>query len=192
MRKVRGFRLELHAKEIRRRVKKKVDLAAMGLEEERPLQAFLDEAASRIQAAVLFDSYGADAATAELAPIPGLAHTLGLATLGPALGPWIEQAAAVDQGRARLLETAAGAALESAVQFVVGLLKEEVEAERCELSPIQHLADPAAAARVLERLGGAKIGLAAAEGGGLPPHATAFCLSWVPVRGRAKTGAARK
>ncbi|MFA5139479.1 MAG: hypothetical protein WC728_09635 [Elusimicrobiota bacterium] len=188
MRKIRGFRLRLPVKETRRRTRKAVDLAALGLAEEPRFSRYLDEFSASLQPAVIFDSFGPESMDTEaFAPIPGLAHTLGLATLGPETS----QKAAEERGRGeahgKLYDLCAGLALEASVQFVIGLITDEVEAERCDLSPIQYLTDAEALGLALEKLEGSKIGIKLEANRLVPEYSAAFCLSWISRR-RSKSG----
>ncbi|MFH1724156.1 MAG: hypothetical protein ABII00_05980 [Elusimicrobiota bacterium] len=191
MRKIREFNLRLPFKEIRRRARQAADLNAMGLDDPK-LQLLIEVVQRRLRPAVIFASFGPESReTAALAPIPGLAHTLGLATLGPDIAPLIAETRTENEQRGGLLELVAAVALERAVQFVTGLLRDEVESERCELSPIQHLDEAEAVSAVLERLGGGKIGLKLEAGRLSPEHSTAFCLSWIARKGRRRKSKTR-
>jgi hypothetical protein len=189
VRKIRDFRLRLSLKETRRRCRKAADLAALGVEDDRSFQALLDRFEAAARPAVIFETFGGDTdKTVGLAPIPGLANTLGLSTLGPGVEPLLAQARAEGEARGRLLEALAAIAVDETVRFVIDLLQEDLETERCELSPIHFVVEPEPLRRVLETLQGEKIGLALTEAGALPPHSAAFCLSWLAQRGRAKAG----
>ncbi len=180
MKKIRGFKLALHPKELRRRLRKSVDFAALGLQEEAAFQRHLDAMARRLSPAVLFDSLGPESAqTAALAPIPGLAHTVGLLTLGPGTEAYLASEDAAGAGRGALARLLLQAAVESSVFFVTDLLKDELEEERCELSPIHYLSDPAKTAALFDKLQGGKIGLRSAQGTLSPAFSAAFCLSWI-------------
>lgn len=191
MRKIRNFNLRLPFKEIRRRARKVVDLDALGLDDPK-FYTLLTDVQRRLRPAVIFDSFGPESEdTAALAPLPGLAHTLGLATLGADVASLLSEERAKGEERGRLAELIASAALERTVQFVVGLLADEVEAERCELSPIHHLNEPEAVGAVLEKLGGSKIALTLEAGRLDPEFSTAFCISWIAKKGRRKHSRAR-
>jgi hypothetical protein len=194
MRKIRDFKLHLHFKELRRRARRSIDLAAAGANDDASFQAVLDRLAASARPAVMFESFGPEAETAKLSPIPGLAHTLGVGTLGPAIAPLIAEARAQSEARGLLYELVAAYGLEQIVHFVTDLLQDELETERCELSPIHYVVDPAALAAVLTALPGAKINVEIVEGRLAPEHTTAWCLSWIALRGRkgAKTAAVRK
>ena len=90
MRKIRGFKLKLRVKEIQRRAKKaRLDLVPLGLGNELELQGCLDAVAAKAVPAVLYDSFSADEA-GTLSPMPGLACSLAIATLGPDLDAFSE------------------------------------------------------------------------------------------------------
>jgi len=177
MRKIRDFKLRLPYKEIRRKIRKELDLDAMGLGDPR-FQIFIDSVQERLHPSVIFESFGPDADTA--------GHTLGLATLGAGSTDLSLEARAAGPERGRLMELVSAAAMERTVQFVLGLLEEEVEAERCELSPIHYLQDPEQVLTVVEKLEGSKIGLRCEAGRLLPDSSAAFCLSWLMRRGAKK------
>jgi len=182
MKKIRNFNLRLHFKEIRLRAKRKFDLGKIGFDDE-SLQKLIADAESKLQPAVIFESFGPENEdTAEFAPVPGLAHTVGLTTLGPQLGKMITEAREISPPRGDLLELVAGQAIKQSVNFVVSLLKDELEAERCELSPIEYLEAPEAIRKIYEKLEGEKI-LLEIKGGGLEPeYSAAFCMSWLAKR----------
>jgi hypothetical protein len=187
VRKIRDFRINLSHKELRRRVRTAVDLCALGLSDERRLEAEVHSFASKLRPAVVFETFGPDSAeTAGLSPIPGLAHTLGLATLGPTVSQALDEARTESEPRGRLYGILAAMALEHAVQFVAGLLREETEAERCELSPLHVLSEPAAIGLAHRRLEASKIGVSFEAGRLVPEHSSAFCLSWISRRGSRK------
>lgn len=193
MRKIRDFKLPLHYKELRRRGRKTIDFPAAGVADDAALLALLGKVSGKLRPAVLFESFGADSeATARLSPVPGLGHTLGLATLGPGFGEAVAEETRGNPEKEKLLSLAATAALEDAVQFVTGLLKDEVEAERCQLSPIHYLEDPAALEAVLSQLPADRIGVTLTEGRLVPGHTVAFCLSWLAARGRSRTSGPAK
>lgn len=191
MRKIRDFNLRLHFKETRRRLRKAADLAALGLADDAALAGLFKSFEESLKPAVIFETFGPESwDTAGLSPIPGVAHTVGLATLGPGVGPALEAARAEGEQRAKVFETLAQAALDQAVAFVLNLLKDEVEAERCDLSPIQLLSDAEALKSVTERLEGEKIEVSARDGRLTPPCSVAFCLSWIARRRGSKAAKA--
>lgn len=190
MRKIRDFRLRISHKELRRRARSVVDLASLGLSEDRrddrKFEVLVDAFSARLKPAVLFESFSSESTeTAELSPLPGLAHTLALITLGPGAAEAQAEARTESEARGKLLDLMALMAGEEAVQFVANLLKDEVEEERCELSPIHYLSDPEALSLAFRKLDGAKIGLSLEAGRLLPEGSAAFCLSWVS-RGRSR------
>src|SRR5207247_1999556 len=137
-----------------------LDLAAGALEEPE-LQAFLDRAAKTLRPAVLFETFpSTDPDQAALSPMPGLAYSLILATLGEG---FVEPAAQAGAGLPELWPVVVDVALEDAVTFATRLLQEDAENDACELSPMSAFAEPAALAAVLKKLDAAKIGVSLAE-----------------------------
>ena len=192
MRKIRDFNMRLPFKEIRRRALRGAQAPPPGFDDAR-LVSLLDAAEAKLKPSVIFDSYGPTAAdTAALAPLPGLAHTLAITTLGPSFGPHLAEVRTASPAAGKVLDSAAAVASERAVQFVLSLIKEEVEDERCELSPIQFLEDAEALSKVHEKLGGAKIGVAVEAGRFAPEYARAFCVSWIARKGKRGAKAAPK
>jgi hypothetical protein len=194
VRKIRDFRLRLSHKEVRRRARSTVDLQSIGLgqsedrfrRDDPALEKLVDAFCGRLKPAVLFESFNPDSTeTAALSPLPGLAHTLALTTLGPGAGEAVAEAGARNETRGRLYELMARMAGEEAVQFVTGLLKDEVEEERCDLSPIHCLTERQPLTLAFEKLGGSKIGLSLDAEGLHPVFSSAFCLSWIS-RGRSR------
>lgn len=188
MKKIRNFKLRLHFKETRRRARRKFDLAKLELGDEQWAK-LLSEVEERMKPAVVYETFHAESKeTASLAPIPGLAHTLGLATLGPGPASLLEEAGRDSEEMRRLYELIIASGLEQAVQFVVMLLRKDVEAERCELSPIEYLTEFAPLERLFNKLEGGKIDVALTQAGLHPEQSAAFCLSWIskPRRGGAK------
>ncbi|MDE2292169.1 MAG: hypothetical protein KGL53_08810, partial [Elusimicrobia bacterium] len=183
MRKIRDFNMRLPFKEIRRRVLRGSPAPA-GHDDAR-LLALLQRAEKALKPSVLFDSFGPDSPeTASLAPIPGVAHTLAVTTLGPAFAPALDELRTDAPSYQKALEAAAAVAGERSVQFVLSLIKDDVEDERCDLSPIQYLDDPEALSRVLAKLDGAKIGVSQEAGALAPSFSRAFCVSWIARKGR--------
>lgn len=192
MRKIRDFNMRLPFKEIRRRVMRGAIAPPAGFDDAR-LVAVLDRAEKSLKPSVIFDSFGPDSPeTASLSPVPGLAHTLGVTTLGPAFAATLEELRTESSGSARALEAAAAVAAERAVQFILSLIKEEVEDERCDLSPLHYLEDPEALVKVLAKLGGEKVGVTLEAGRLRPGYSRAFCVSWIARKGRRGAKAAPK
>lgn len=178
MRKIIGFKLPLRLKEIQRRAKKAgVALEAAGLDEPR-LQALLAEAARSVKPGVVFDTFsGPDPDQPALSPLPGLAFSLVVATLGAAYE-------AFEQNNTRpelegLWPVLREAALDEAVRFAAGLINDEAVLESCELSPITPLTEPAAIETALRKLDGAKLGVSFADGRLLPAPSCVVSLSWL-------------
>lgn len=192
MRKIREFNMHLPFKEIRRRALRGADSAPLGFEETK-LASVLERAEAALKPSVLFESYGPDSPeTAALAPIPGVGHTVAVTTLGPSFGARLEELHTEDPRSAKVLEAAAATAFERATAFVLSLIKEDVEDERCDLSPIHYLTDPEALATVLAKLEGAKIGVSLEAGRLAPGHSKAFCVSWLARKGKRGAKAAPK
>lgn len=192
MRKIREFNMHLPFKEIRRRALRGAEAGPLGFEESK-LPSVLERAEAALKPSVLFESYGPDSPeTAALAPIPGVGHTVAVTTLGPAFGARLEELLTEDPRSAKVLEAAAATAFERATAFVLSLIKEDVEDERCDLSPIHYLTDPEALATVLAKLEGAKIGVSLEAGNLTPGHSKAFCVSWLARKGKRGAKAAPK
>ena len=176
MRKIRGFKLKLRVKEIQRRAKKAhVDLATQGLGAEPELQEWIERISAKAAPAVLYDSFPAGDA-AGLTAMPGLAFSLAIATLGPDLDAY---AAELPPELLPAFEVAAAAALEEAGRFVLSLVEDEAQQERCALSPIHYLAEREHLEAALAKLEGHKIGVALGDQGLRPAHSTAFSVSWL-------------
>lgn len=178
MRKIIGFKLVLRIHETKRRAKKaKLDLAAAGFDD-LPLQKLLDEATAAVSPRVLFETFKhPDPDQPMLSPIPGLAYSLVLASLGEgltALAPLDS-----NEGRRCLLRLVEEMALEETIRFATTLLEDEALKDVCELSPITPLSGEALPV-VLRKLEGVKIGVSLGESGALVPSASsAVSLSWL-------------
>ena len=188
MRKVIGFKLQLRLKEIQRRAKRaRFDLASNGLGEPE-LQPMLDRAVRALKPAVLFDTYAhPDADQAVLSPIPGLAYSLVLASLGAGLTAEREKTAQDNPAHLPVWDLAEEAALDEAIRFATAILEDEAVKESCELSPLTPLSDAAVLETMMKKLDASKIGVST-EGGKLKPAASAACsLSWLSkTKGRGK------
>ena len=180
MRKVRGFKLALRPAEVKRRAKKAgLDLAAMGLEDVE-LQKLLAGASKTIVPAVLFETFKhPDADAAALSPIPGLAYSLILATLGPGFAPAKESTRESSAELYALWGLIESVALDEAVRFASGLLEEEAVKESCTLSPWNAIGEPAALETALRKLDAGKIEVRLHEGRLDPPATAAVSLSWL-------------
>ncbi|MBI3297507.1 MAG: hypothetical protein HYZ75_05050 [Elusimicrobia bacterium] len=184
MRKIRDFNMRLPFKEIRRRVTRGANAPLPGLDDAK-LAALLDRAEKSLKPSVLFDSYGPDSPeTAALSPVPGVAHTLAVTTLGPDFAAALDELRTEHPASGKALDAAAAVAGERAVQFIISLIKEEVEDERCDLSPIGYLEGSEALDKVLAKLDGSKVGVTAEAGTLRPGHSRAFCVSWLARKGR--------
>jgi hypothetical protein len=186
--KIIGFKLHLRLKEIQRRAKRaRFDLAANGLQEPE-LQPLLDAASRALTPAVLYETFAhPDADQQALSPMPGLAYSLVVASLGQGLAAQREKTAAGNPAQLPLWDVAEEAALEEAMRFATALLEDEAARESCELSPLTPLAETAALEAVVRKLDSGKIGVSL-EGGKLAPSASAACsVSWLSKsKGRGK------
>ncbi len=180
MRKIKGFKLALRPAEIKRRAKRAgLDLAALGLDEA-GLQGFLVQVSRVIAPGVLFETFKhPDADAAALSPIPGLAYSLVLATLGPDFTPAKEKARESAAEKNALWDIIETAAIEETVRFATALLEEEAGKESCALSPWNAIQEPALLETVLRKLDGAKIEVLLRDGRLEPAPATAVSLSWL-------------
>ena len=190
MRKIRGFKLGLRIKDIQRRAKKAgVDLKGLGLDTDDALTMLIDQFSCRARPSVLYESFPAEGAKAPppenglsataLSPMPGLAYTLTLTTLGPNLDSYIEERFLSFPGLNPVFNLLTQAALDDAARFVLALVEEEAREERCELSPLQYATEPAVLQTIIAKLAGHKIGVTASESGLKPARTVAFSLSWV-------------
>lgn len=178
MRKIKGFKLTLRPHVVKQRSRKaKVDLEAAGLGE-LPLAKFLERAAKSVTPGVVFDTFGApDGDQKLLSPMPGLAYSLILASLGPGFGPLREQSPQLPEGLWPVLEEHA---LDEAVRFASTLLSDEAEKDNCELSPLSTLTAPEALEAALRKLdAGAKLGVSLADGRLSPSASLAVSQSWL-------------
>ena len=186
MRKIKGFKLNLRAHVVKQRSKKaKIDLEAAGLNE-LALGKFLERTGKALVPGVVFDTFGApDADQPLLSPMPGLAYSLILASLGESLQPVRAKEASIPEALWPILEEHA---LDEAVRFASGLIADDAEKDNCELSPINSLTDSGALEAALRKLdGAAKLGVTLAEGRLSPSASLAVSQSWL-----AKSKAKRK
>lgn len=186
MRKIIGFKLPVRLKEIQRRAKKaKFALEDAGLPDAE-LQALLDRASASLKPAVLFDTFAhPDADQTLLSPLPGLAYSVVLGTLGSGFDALCGSESAEKAQQAPVWPLVREALLEECVRFATALLAEEAARDACELSPLTPLADAPALEAALKKLDGSKIGVSFADGR-LSPAASAACsLSWL-AKSRAK------
>lgn len=180
MRKVVGFKLGIRVKEVQRRAKRaRFDLLSAGLGEPE-LQPLVEQAQRAITPAVLFETFAhPDAEQALLAPMPGLAYSLVLASLGPRFAPAKDEAARADAQCGVIWGLVQDAALDEALRFATNILVDDAVKDACELSPLNALASAEALAASVKKLDGAKIGVSF-SGGSLSPSASAACsLSWL-------------
>ncbi|OGR83587.1 MAG: hypothetical protein A3J74_05960 [Elusimicrobia bacterium RIFCSPHIGHO2_02_FULL_57_9] len=137
------------------------------------MESLLKTVVNNMRPAVLFETFQPDAEQPLLSPLPGLAYSLVLATLGN----WqSRQNPALDAPLAKILEEAA---LEDCIRFATSLLDEEAVKESCELSPTTALAQTPALETVLGKLDGSKIAVVLSEGKLCPPASLALSLSWL-------------
>lgn len=180
MRKIIGFKIALRLKEIQRRAKRaRFDLATAGLQEPE-LQPLLDRAVKAFTPAVLFETFPpADPDQALLSPMPGLAYSLVLTSLGKGLSEFKAKTREDNPAHLPLWDIAEETALDEAVRFAAALLEDEAARESCELSPINALTAAPALEAAVRKLEGAKIGVGL-DDGRLKPAASAACsLSWL-------------
>lgn len=177
MRKIKGFNLVLRPHEVRRRAKKAaLDLDAAGLPEPVLLKT-LDRLAKALTPGVLFETFGhPDADQPLLSPMPGLAYSLILATIGAGFESIREKEAGLPAALWPVLEETA---LDECVRFASGILEDEAAKDNCELSPISPVVGADALAAALRKLDGAKLGVALAEGRLTPAASLAVSLSWL-------------
>lgn len=184
MRKIREFNLRLPFKELRLRARRAMDLDAMGVDDA-VFNEWLQALERRSKPAVVFETYGPDSEdAAALSPIPGLGHTVGLASLGRDVEAWIDERGTESSEKGELANLLADSALDRCVRFVLNLIKDDVEEERCELSPIQPISDAEQLKFVVETLEGSKIDIALDAGNLTPRLSAAFCVSWIARKGR--------
>lgn len=190
MRKIIGFKLSLRVRDIQRRARKaQFDLASAGLGEPE-LEALLAQAAKAVTPAVLFDTFShPDPDQALLSPIPGLAYSLVLATLGGGLEKLKEKAREENPSLLPLWSISEEAALEESLRFATSLIEDEAARDSCELSPITPLSEARALEAAVRKLEGSKIGVGL-SGERLSPSASiSVSLSWLSkskARGKPK------
>lgn len=178
MRKIKGFKLVLRPHEVKRRAKKAgVDLEAAGLSE-LVLGKTLERLAKTLTPGVLFDTFGhPDPDQPVLSPLPGLAYSLILASLGDGFPARTREAegAVPEKLWGVLLETG----LDECVRFASNILADEAEKDNCELSPITSLSAGPALEAAVRKLDGAKLGVEVRDGSLFPETALAVSLSWL-------------
>ncbi|MDE2490562.1 MAG: hypothetical protein KGM24_06915 [Elusimicrobia bacterium] len=177
MRKIKGFKLALRPHEVKRRAKKAgLDLEAAGLADP-VLAKTLERLAKGLAPGVLFDTFGhPDSDQATLSPLPGLAYSLILATLGDGFAPARSSEGALPDALWPLLEETA---LDECVRFAAGLLADEAAKDNCELSPMTALSGAEALAAVVRKLDGGKLGVSMDGGALAPAGSLAVSLSWL-------------
>ncbi len=188
MHKVRGFKLTLRPAEIKRRAKKAgLDLLALGLDDIE-IQRLAADAAKNMAPAVLFDTFKhPDSDAAALSPIPGLAYSVILATLGPGFAPALERAQGISSEMYAVWGLLQEIALDEAVRFASTILEDEAGRESCVLSPWNALQDPAAIQTALFKLDAAKIEVRLQDGRLDPAASAVVSLSWLAqVKTRSK------
>jgi hypothetical protein len=178
MRKIIGFKIQLRAREISRRAKK-TGINLGHLSETELLEA-LSYASKSLKPGVLFETFGpADPDAALLSPLPGLAFSLVLVTLGSSLQELSKNSHETHPAWEPLWPLVCEVALEECQRFVSSLIDEEASLESCELGPITTLNESPALAAVLMKLDGSKIAVALRDGQLLPSASAAFSLSWL-------------
>lgn len=178
MRKIKGFKLTLRPHVIKQRSKKsRIDLEAAGLPE-LALAKFLERAAKSLSPGVVFSTFGhPDADQPVLSPMPGLAYSLILASLGTGFAAIKEKEAFVPAALWPILEEHA---LDEAVRFASALIADEAEKDNCELSPLNPLRHAEALEAALRKLdAGNKLGVSLVEGRLSPSVSLAVSQSWL-------------
>lgn len=178
MRKIKGFKLVLRPHEVKRRAKKAgVDLEAAGLPEPVLIKT-LDRLAKALTAGVLFDTFGhPDPDQPLLSPMPGLAYSLILASLGESFSAETRaKEATVPEKLWPVLEEVG---LDECVRFASNIIADEAEKDNCELSPITELSEGPALEAVVRKLDGGKLGVSLADGRLAPAATLAVSLSWL-------------
>lgn len=163
----------MKAREILRRAKKrKIDFTTTGFSNEGEVDAFLQSLLPKLEPAVLYNSFPSDHPTlGDLSPVPGLAFSVGVGTLGNGLAaeglqnPWVSLAQEV--------------CLEETVRFALSLIEEEAKEEKCELSPIQNIATPPLLQTLFVELETEKIGVSWKENQPFPIATAVFSVSWI-------------
>jgi hypothetical protein len=178
VRKIKGFKLVLRPHEVKRRARKAgVDLEAAG-QTELVLGKTLERLAKALTPGVLFDTFGApDPDQSSLSPMPGLAYSLILGSLGEGFPASVrEKESALPPKLWPVLEECG---LDECVRFASNIIADEAEKDNCELSPINSLSESPALEAVVRKLDGAKLGVSL-NGGKLSPLASiAVSLSWL-------------
>lgn len=178
MRKIKGFKLTLRPHVVKQRAKKfKIDIEGAGLND-LVLGKFLERAGKALSPGVVFDTFGhPDPDQPLLSPMPGLAYSLILASLGDSFAPIIAKEAEIPEKLWPLLEEHA---LDEAVRFASALIADEAEKDNCELSPLNPLSQPEALEAALRKLDAtAKLGVSLAEGRLAPAASLAVSQSWL-------------
>ncbi|MBI4375592.1 MAG: hypothetical protein HY549_03990 [Elusimicrobia bacterium] len=180
MPKIIGFKIPLRIREVQRRGKKLGLKLEEGEADERALQEFLNQALKALRPAVLFDTFPhPDPEQPLLSPMPGLAYSLVLATLGPKLAAFRGQNEITGIPGSAFWPAIEEVALEETVRFATSLLEGDAAGESCELSPLVKLSEAPAMEAVLRKLDSAKIGVSLMNGAIEPSATCAFSLSWL-------------
>lgn len=182
MKKIKGFKLALRPRDIQRRAKSiKLDLEALGLKEESALEDRLASLRARLKPAVLYETFRAEAAGSlpRWAPMPGVAASGAVVTLGVEMDRLLDSAATEPEAQGRFLGLLCDAALDEAVRFVLSLVEEEAKEEKCDLSPLSLVTEPSSLKALLDTLSSQKIGVGLSDGGLVPSSSRAFGVSWL-------------
>ncbi len=185
MKKIRGFKLALRLKEIQRRGKKAGLDASLLCEES--LIPLSDAVLKALSPGVVFETLNKEEAS-RLSPLPGLAASIVVATLGPGFDGFREATIREAPAKTPLLDLMREVLLEEAVRFAASLIEDEATAEACELSPWGAVTDPEALAEVVRRLECGKIGVSLSPSGLAPSATTAAAISWL-AKGKARKAA---
>lgn len=178
MRKIKGFKLVLRPHEVKRRAKKAgVDLEAAGLSEP-ALGKTLERLARALTPGVLFDTFGhPDPDQPVLSPLPGLAYSLILASLGSGFPEDVRLKETAVPGK--LWPVLEDVGLDECVRFASNILEDEAEKDNCELSPITSLSAGPALETAVRKLDGAKLGVSVEDGKLSPAASLTVSLSWL-------------
>ena len=178
MRKIKGFKLVLRPHEVKRRAKKAgVDLDAAGLSEPVLIKT-LDRLGKLLVPGVLFDTFGhPDPDQPILSPMPGLAYSLILASLGDGfVSATRDKENSIPEKLWPVLEEVG---LDECVRFASNIIADEAEKDNCDLSPLTELSDAAALEAVIRKLDAEKLGVSVSGDHFAPAACLAVSLSWL-------------
>ncbi|MCX5783082.1 MAG: hypothetical protein NTW04_01350 [Elusimicrobia bacterium] len=200
MRKIRRFKILIHHKEIIRRVNRAVpDLKSGGFENDQSIAEFVSCLAGEMEPAVVFDSFENNNFAEVVAVKKEGTFSAAVVTLGGGLEAKINSFS--EPASMEIALIAAGEFFECAVDFVLGLIKEEAEKESFVLdqpkffiAPVFPFKDPLYPPRFLKEgttysgqagaffdknLSCDKISVTFNEGKPSPALTTAFAVGWL-------------